>query len=57
MKKLITKINFSNQFNEDAQMKWEFLKYKIRKLTINYSKKAAKIRKQQINLEQKPKKS
>ena len=26
MKKLITKINTSNEFNEDAQMKWEILK-------------------------------
>ena len=54
MKKLITKINTSNEFNEDAQMKWECLKYEIQKFTIDYSKKAAKIRKQQkINLEQK----
>ena len=54
MKKLIIKINTSNEFNEDAQMKWEFLKYEIRKFTIDYSKKATKIRKQQkINLEQK----
>ena len=54
MKKLIAKINSSKKFNEDAQMKWEFLKYEIRKFTIDYSKKAAKIRKQQkINLEQK----
>ena len=53
MKKLITKINTSNEFNEDAQMKWEILKYEIRKFTIDYSKKAAKVRKQQkINLEQ-----
>ena len=43
-KKIITKINASNKFNEDAQMKWEFLKYEIRNLTIDYSKKAAKIR-------------
>ena len=56
MKKLITKINTSNEFNKDAQMKSEFLKYEIRKFTIDYSKKAATIRKQQkINLEQKPK--
>ena len=46
MKKLITKINTSNEFLEDAQMKWEFLKYEIRKFTTGYSKTAAKIRKQ-----------
>ena len=54
MKKLITKINTSNEFLEDAQMKWEFLKYEIRKFTIDYSKSAAKIRKKyKIALEQK----
>ena len=47
MKKLITKINTSNEFLEDDQIKWEFLKYKIRKFTIDNSKTAAKIRKQQ----------
>ena len=37
-------------------MKWKFLKYKIQKLTIDYSRTAAKTRKQQkIDLEQKPK--
>ena len=46
MKKLIAKINTSNEFLEDAQMKWEFLKHEIRKFTIDYSKTAAKIRKQ-----------
>ena len=44
MKKLITKINTSNEFLEDA-LKWEFLKYEIWKFTIDYSKTAAKIRK------------
>ena len=54
MKKLITKINTSNEFLEDVQMKWKFLKYKIQKLTIGYSRTAAKVRKQQkIDLEQK----
>ena len=54
MKKLITKINTSNEFLEDAQMKRDFLKYEIRKFMIDYSKTAAKIRKQhQIDLEQK----
>ena len=37
MKKLITKINTSNEFLEDAQMKWDLLKYEIRKFTIDYS--------------------
>ena len=33
-------------------MKWKFLKYEIRKFAIDYSKKAAKITKQQqVNLE------
>ena len=45
MKKLITKINTSNEFLEDAQMKWEFLKCGIWKFTIDYSKTVAKIRK------------
>ena len=54
MKKLITKINTPDEFLEDAQMKWEFLKYEIRKFTIDYSKSAAKIRKKyKIVLEQK----
>ena len=54
MKKLITKINTPDEFLEDAQMKWEFLKYEIRKFTIDYSKRASKIRKQRkIDLEQK----
>ena len=48
------KIKTSNEFLEDAQMKQEFLKYEIRKFTIDYSKIAAKIRKQhKIDLEQK----
>ena len=54
VKKLITKINTSNEFLEDTQMKLEFLKYEIRKFTIDYSKTAAKIRKQhKIDLEHK----
>ena len=40
MKKLITKTNTSNEFLEDAQMKWDLLKYEIRKFTIDYSLKA-----------------
>ena len=54
MKKLITKINTSDEFLEDIQVKSEFLKYEIQKFTIDYSKTAAKIRKQhKIDLEQK----
>ena len=54
MKKLITKINTSNEFLEDAQMKWEFLKHEIRKFTIDYSRTTGKIRKQhKIDLEHK----
>ena len=54
MKKLIVKIDTSNEFLEDSQMKWEFLKYEIRKFRIDYSKTAAKIRKQhKIDLEHK----
>ena len=54
MKKLIIKINASNEFLEGAQMKQEFLKYEIRKFTNDYSKTAAEIRKQhKIDLEHK----
>ena len=54
MKKLIAKINTSNEFLEDAQMKWEFLKHEIQKFMIDYSKTAAKLRKQhKIDLEHK----
>ena len=35
MKKLITKINNSNEFIGDGQTKWEFLKYEIRKFTTD----------------------
>ena len=45
MEKLITKINTSNEFLQEAQMKWELLKHEIRKFTTDYSKTAAKIRK------------
>ena len=54
MKNLITKINASNEFLEDVQTKWAFLKYEIRKFMIDYSKTAAKTRKEQkIDLSQK----
>ena len=41
MKKLIPKMDTSNEFIRDAQTKWEFLKCEIRKFTIDYSKAAA----------------
>ena len=51
MKKPITKINASNEFLEDSHSvwtaEWEFLKYEIRKFAMDYSKTAAKTRKQQ----------
>ena len=41
----------SNQnFIPNAQLKWELLKYEIRKFTINYSKKLAKERKENKTL-------
>ena len=43
--------------NMNAQLKWELLKYEIRKFTINYTKhKAKEIRKQQTYLESEHKK-
>ena len=42
MKKLITKINTSNEFNEDAQIKWEFLNMKFENLRLITQKKLAK---------------
>ena len=30
----VTKINASNEFNKDTQIKWEFLKYEIRNLRL-----------------------
>ena len=53
MKKLITKVNTSNEFLKDAQTNWKFLKYEIRRFTIDYSKTAAKKRKGKTDLEQK----
>ena len=54
MKKIFAKINTSNELLEDTQMKWEFLKYEIRKCAIDYLKTAAKIGKQlKIDLEHK----
>ena len=38
MKKVITKIDNLNEFIENVETKWEFLKYEIRTFTIDYSK-------------------
>ena len=44
--------SFVSDFND--QMKWEFLKYKIRKLTISFSKNKTKsMREKKLNLEKK----
>ena len=52
MKKNITEINNANKFTENAKTKWEFLKYEIRKFTIDYSKVIAiKKKKQKISLD------
>ena len=48
MKKIITKINNSNEFMENLQTKWVFLKYEIRKFTIDYSKPIAKKEKSRL---------
>ena len=49
--KKLLKINNSNKFIENIQAKWEFLKYEIRKYTIDYSKTIPKKgNKQRINL-------
>ena len=48
MKKIITKINNSNEFMENVQTKWVFLKYEIRKFTIDYSKTIAKKEKSRL---------
>ena len=52
MKKNITEINNASKFTENAKTKWEFLKYEIRKFTIDYSKVIAiKRKKQKISLD------
>ena len=51
MKKIITKINNSNEFIIKAQTKWEFLKQFL-KFTIDFSKTIAnKRKKQRISLD------
>ena len=51
MKKVITKIDNLNEFIENAQTKWEFLKYEIQTFTIDYSKLWIKKGKKKINWE------
>ena len=50
IKNLIQTFHSSQNFIPNAQLKCEFLKYKIRKFTINYSIKLAKERKAIITL-------
>ena len=57
MKKVITKIDNLNKFIENAQRKWEFLKYEIQKFTIDYSKSIAKKREKRRLIQTKGKKS
>ena len=56
MKKVITKIDNLNKFIENAQRKWEFLKYEIQKFTIDYSKSIAKKREKRRLIQTKGKK-
>ena len=57
IKDLIRNFNTKNDFEFSWQLKWEFLKYEIRKFTIHYAKGLVKERKQKIpNLESKLKK-
>ena len=51
MKKVITKIDNLNEFIENAQTKWEFLKYEIQTFTIDNSKLWIKKGKKKINWE------
>ena len=52
IKDLICNFNTKNDCDFSRQLKWEFLKYEIRKFTIYYTKGLAKARKQKItNLE------
>ena len=37
------KSNFNNEFPNDAQLKWQFIKNEIRKFTVKFSKSCAKI--------------
>ena len=46
IKDLIRKFDAKNDYNFSRKLKWEFLKYEIRKFTIHYAKGLAKERKQ-----------
>ena len=48
IKDLIRNFDTKNDCNFSRQLKWEFLKYEIRKFTIHYTKGLAKERKQKI---------
>ena len=48
IKDLICNFDTKNDCNFRRQLKWEFLKYEIRKFTIQYTKGLAKERKQKI---------
>ena len=50
IKNLIQTFDSNQNFISNAQLKWELLKYEIRKFTINYSKKLAKERKENKTL-------
>ena len=49
-KNLIQTFHSNQNFISNAQLKWELLKYEIRKFTINYSKKLAKEHKENKTL-------
>ena len=49
-KNLIQTFHSNQNFIPNAQLKWELLKYEIRKFTINYFKKLAKERKENKTL-------
>ena len=52
LKQYIQNIKSANELSNDPQIKWEFLKYQIRKFTIRFSKMLAKEeRKQREELE------
>ena len=52
LKQYIQNIKSDNELSNDPQIKWEFLKYQIRKFTIRFSKMLAKEeRKQREELE------
>ena len=48
IKKIICSFCTANKFFSNRQLKWELLKYEVRKFTINYKKQIAKEKRQQI---------